>query len=113
MRYLFFCIIHLDFTNKQAKMNIPSAIFRAYDIRGVVGETLTEAQAYTVGRGFATLVAPRGSDAIEFPVAQQRPVMTTNAACIALKQLESSFRGVGYRVLVTGEVAIKGRGLGY
>ena len=32
---------------------------RAYDIRGVVGETLTESQAFAVGRAFATIVAAR------------------------------------------------------
>ncbi|CAN5264717.1 phosphomannomutase/phosphoglucomutase [soil metagenome] len=29
---------------------------REYDIRGIVGETLTEADAYAVGRGFGTLI---------------------------------------------------------
>ncbi|WP_332810795.1 phosphoglucomutase/phosphomannomutase PgmG [Sphingomonas sp.] len=33
---------------------------REYDIRGIVGETLGEADAYAVGRGFATLVRRAG-----------------------------------------------------
>ena len=33
-------------------------ILRAYDIRGRVGDTLTEADAWAVGRGFATRVPP-------------------------------------------------------
>ena len=32
---------------------------RAYDIRGVVGQTVTEARAYAVGRAFATIVRRR------------------------------------------------------
>lgn len=32
---------------------------RAYDIRGVVGQTVTEPRAYAVGRAFATIVARR------------------------------------------------------
>lgn len=35
-------------------------ILRAYDIRGRVGDTLTEADAYAVGRGFATRVRRAG-----------------------------------------------------
>lgn len=33
---------------------VPASIFRAYDIRGVVGETLTPAIAYQIGRAFGT-----------------------------------------------------------
>lgn len=33
---------------------------REYDIRGIVGETLTEADAYAIGRGFGTLIARAG-----------------------------------------------------
>ena len=35
-------------------MNISSTIFREYDIRGIVGEDLTEEIAYAVGRAYAT-----------------------------------------------------------
>jgi phosphomannomutase len=33
---------------------------REYDIRGIIGETLGEADAYAIGRGFATLIARAG-----------------------------------------------------
>jgi len=35
-------------------------VLREYDIRGVVGETLSAADAYAVGRGFGTLLERRG-----------------------------------------------------
>ena len=35
-------------------------ILRAYDIRGRVGDTLTEADAWAVGRGFATRIRRAG-----------------------------------------------------
>ena len=35
------------------------ATLRAYDIRGIVDESLTAAHAYTIGRAFATLVQTR------------------------------------------------------
>ncbi len=38
-----------------------SSVLREYDIRGVVGETLSAADAGAVGRAFATLVARRGA----------------------------------------------------
>lgn len=37
-----------------APTEVPAAIFRAYDIRGVVDETLTPAMAYQIGRAFGT-----------------------------------------------------------
>src|SRR5438477_4653934 len=36
-------------------------ILREYDIRGIVGETLTEADAYALGRTFATLARDEGA----------------------------------------------------
>ncbi len=35
------------------------SIFKAYDIRGIVGEQLDEALAHDIGRGFATLLKPK------------------------------------------------------
>ena len=35
-------------------------VLREYDIRGIVGETLDEADAYAIGRGFATLLRRAG-----------------------------------------------------
>src|SRR4051794_7433001 len=36
-------------------------ILREYDIRGIVGETLTEADAYALGRTFASLASDEGA----------------------------------------------------
>lgn len=41
-------------------MSISQTIFRQYDVRGIVGTDLTEAVAYGIGRGYATLLAARG-----------------------------------------------------
>ncbi|MGH6785238.1 MAG: phosphomannomutase, partial [Novosphingobium sp.] len=35
-------------------------VLREYDIRGIVGTTLGEADAYAIGRGFGTLLARDG-----------------------------------------------------
>ncbi len=35
-------------------------VLREYDIRGIIGETLGEADAYAIGRGFATLLGREG-----------------------------------------------------
>jgi phosphomannomutase len=37
-----------------------STVLREYDIRGIIGETLGEADAYAIGRGFATLLGAAG-----------------------------------------------------
>ena len=37
-----------------------STVLREYDIRGIIGETLGEADAYAIGRGFATLLRRAG-----------------------------------------------------
>jgi phosphomannomutase/phosphoglucomutase len=41
-------------------MSISPTIFRQYDVRGIVGQDLTEEVAYGLGRGYATLLAARG-----------------------------------------------------
>jgi len=41
-------------------VSISQTIFRQYDVRGIVGEDLTEEVAYGIGRGYATLLAARG-----------------------------------------------------
>ncbi|MEX2643592.1 MAG: phosphomannomutase/phosphoglucomutase [Acetobacterales bacterium] len=40
------------------------SILRAYDIRGIVGDTLTEQDAYFVGRSLASVVAERGGQTV-------------------------------------------------
>ena len=37
------------------------SILREYDIRGIVGDTLTEADAYALGRGYAALATEEGA----------------------------------------------------
>jgi len=41
----------------------PTAL-REYDIRGIIGETLGEADAYAIGRGFGTIVARAGGSKV-------------------------------------------------
>ena len=43
---------------------LPPEIFKAYDIRGVVGRTLTPAIVREIGQGLGTLARERGRDAI-------------------------------------------------
>src|SRR3546814_8436064 len=50
---------------------------REYDIRGIVGETLGEADAYAIGRGFATLVRRGGGTrvAVGYDGRESSPVL--------------------------------------
>jgi phosphomannomutase/phosphoglucomutase len=45
-------------------MNVPAEIFRAYDIRGVVGRTLTPEIAHAVGQALGAVSRERGASAI-------------------------------------------------
>jgi phosphomannomutase/phosphoglucomutase len=45
-------------------MKVPAEIFRAYDIRGIVGRTLTAPIAHAVGRALGTLSRERGANAV-------------------------------------------------
>ncbi|MEY4870203.1 MAG: hypothetical protein RIS11_1397, partial [Pseudomonadota bacterium] len=40
--------------------NFHPTSLREYDIRGIIGETLGESDAYAIGRGFATLLGRAG-----------------------------------------------------
>jgi phosphomannomutase/phosphoglucomutase len=42
-------------------LNVPAEIFRAYDIRGIVGRTLTAALVREIGRALGTLARERGA----------------------------------------------------
>ena len=44
--------------------HLPPEIFKAYDIRGIVGRTLTPEIVRTVGRALGTLAAERGRDTL-------------------------------------------------
>ena len=41
-----------------------ATVLREYDIRGIIGETLGEADAYAIGRGFATLLGADGGTCV-------------------------------------------------
>src|SRR6202163_3113124 len=45
-------------------MNLPPEIFKAYDIRGVVGKTLTPSIVEAIGRALGSLARERGRDTI-------------------------------------------------
>lgn len=45
-------------------MNVSASIFRAYDIRGVVGETLTEEIVYDIGRALGSEAYARGQQSV-------------------------------------------------
>jgi phosphomannomutase/phosphoglucomutase len=45
-------------------VDIPASIFRAYDIRGIVGDTLTEEVVATLGQGFGSEVFDRGFQSV-------------------------------------------------
>jgi phosphomannomutase/phosphoglucomutase len=45
-------------------LQLPASIFRAYDIRGVVGETLNPEIVYELGRGVGTLAYEAGQQAV-------------------------------------------------
>ena len=45
-------------------MNVPAEIFRAYDIRGIAGRTLTAAVVREIGRALGTLGRERGAPAL-------------------------------------------------
>ena len=44
--------------------SVPASIFRAYDIRGIYNETLTDDTAYLVGRSIGSEVLAQGQDSI-------------------------------------------------
>lgn len=45
-------------------MNVPASIFRAYDIRGIVDETLSEATSELIGRAVGSEAAARGEQTV-------------------------------------------------
>ena len=45
-------------------MALPSEIFKAYDIRGIVGKTLTADIVRSIGHGLGSLASERGQRAI-------------------------------------------------
>ena len=45
-------------------LSIPTSIFRAYDIRGIYNDTLTDGVAYLIGRSIGSEVLAQGQDSI-------------------------------------------------
>jgi len=45
---------------EKINMTLSPSIFRAYDIRGIVGKTLTEENVFAIGKAFASLVREKG-----------------------------------------------------
>lgn len=48
----------------EGSVKVPASIFRAYDIRGVVGKTLTEETVYNIGRALGSEAFARGQQTI-------------------------------------------------
>ncbi|MBS9403064.1 phosphomannomutase/phosphoglucomutase [Halomonas sp. TRM85114] len=49
---------------EQRPQSVPASIFRAYDIRGIVDETLTEASVESIGRAIGSEAAARGDSTV-------------------------------------------------
>lgn len=54
-----------DEHNNQATLEVPQSIFRAYDIRGIVGETLTEDGIRFIGQALGSEILDRGHHEIQ------------------------------------------------
>lgn len=59
-------------------MDINPAIFRSYDIRGVVGSDLSPGAAEAIGKAFGTLLVRWGDNSVPGPVAVGRDVRQTS-----------------------------------
>ncbi len=54
----------MDTLNTALPEQLPESIFRAYDIRGIVGDTLTPAVVYHIGRAIGSAAAAEGENAV-------------------------------------------------
>ncbi|WP_290525560.1 phosphomannomutase/phosphoglucomutase [Alcanivorax sp.] len=77
---------------------IPASIFRAYDIRGIYGETLTDEWAYQIGRSIGSEVLAQGQKAI----AVARDGRLSGPALV--KALSDGIRSTGCDVVDVGMV---------
>ncbi len=50
--------------NRDVQIDLPSSIFRAYDIRGVVGKTLTPPIVYEIGRAIGSAAYEKGQQTV-------------------------------------------------
>src|SRR3546814_11539848 len=55
---------HQEQEGQSMTHNFHPTSLREYDIRGIVGETLPEKDAYAIGRGFGTLIARAGASRV-------------------------------------------------
>ena len=78
--------------------SVPASIFRAYDIRGIYNETLTDDTAYLVGRSIGSEVLAQGQDSI----ALARDGRLSGPAL--LKALSDGIRSTGCHVVNVGMV---------
>ena len=79
--------------------NIARDIFKAYDIRGIVGKTLTDEAAYLIGKAIATKASEKGITRI----ALGRDGRLSGAGLMA--QIQRGFTDSGIDVLNVGMVA--------
>lgn len=77
-------------------MTVPASIFRAYDIRGIVNETLTESTVHAIGRAFGTLVRERNESTVV--VARDGRL----SGPVLLKALSDGLRSTGCEVINVG-----------
>ena len=56
--------VKLEITPRESNPDVSESLFRAYDIRGVVGDTLTVDVAYDIGRAFGSEALQRGEQTI-------------------------------------------------
>ena len=78
--------------------SVPASIFRAYDIRGIYNETLTDDTAYLVGRSIGSEVLAQGQDSI----ALARDGRLSGPAL--LQALSDGIRSTGCHVVNVGMV---------
>ena len=65
-------------SNTKPPSTLDSGIFRAYDIRGITTQNLTEEVAYWIGRSFATAALAEGQN-IAVVGLERRPSRPTTA----------------------------------
>ncbi len=81
-----------------ANPNIAREIFRAYDIRGIVGRTLTSEVAYDIGRAFGSEAHAHG---------EQNIIVGRDGRCSSIELAQSLIQGIrdsGRNVIDVGEV---------
>jgi phosphomannomutase / phosphoglucomutase len=81
-----------DVTEETDQLHIDPVIFRAYDIRGIAGETLTEAAVYEIARAVGTMAHERSQQGIV--VARDGRASSASLSEALIKGLRSTGRDV-------------------